>query len=262
MVAYPSRASWERLGVIVQFREDWPGLLGKRALGCTAGVFDFNFGLAAADRADVTVLRPRPVDLWSRVLSTARLLVVGELSLQSKTGGPGEADGPLIRLFESYRVDLIRFSLWLVRDPTVAEDVVQETLLRAWRSRGALREQTAVRPWLFTIARREYARLYERKRLPLVDIYECELQEDEALARYDEDPQIEDLRRAILMLPDEYRIPLVMQVLGGLSTAEIAAELNLSGAAVLTRLYRARNRLREIYGTAAPDGEETPEERV
>lgn len=180
--------------------------------------------------------------------------------MQSKTGGPSDADGQLIRLFESYRVDLTRFALWLARDPTVAEDLVQETLLRAWRSRGALREQTAVRPWLFTIARREYARLYERKRLPLVDIHECELQEDEALARYDEDPQIDDLRRAILRLPDEYRIPLIMQVLGGLTTAEIAAELNLSGAAVLTRLYRARNRLRELYGTTSPDGVGMPEE--
>ena len=223
-------------------------------------MFESSFGVAAADRADVTVLRPRPVVLWSRVLSTARSLVGGEFSLQSKTGGPSEADGQLIRLFESYRVDLTRFALWLARDPTVAEDLVQETLLRAWRSRGALREQTAVRPWLFTIARREYARLYERKRLPLVDIHECELQEDEALARYDEDPEIDDLRRAILRLPDEYRIPLIMQVLGGLSTAEIAAELKLSGAAVLTRLYRARNRLRELYGTTTRGGAGMPEE--
>jgi RNA polymerase sigma-70 factor, ECF subfamily len=182
--------------------------------------------------------------------------------LQAKPGGPDEADGELIRLFKSCREDLTRFALWLARDPSVADDLVQETLLRAWRSRSALREQAAVRPWLFTIARREYARLHERKRLPLVDIYECELQEDEALARwYDEDLQIHDLRRAILRLPDEYRIPLIMQVLGGLSTAEIAAELNITGAAVLTRLYRARNRLRALYGAGALDGGRAPEEQ-
>jgi RNA polymerase sigma-70 factor (ECF subfamily) len=62
------------------------------------------------------------------------------------------------------------------------------------------------------------------------------------------------LRRAILRLPDDYREPLVMQVLGGYSTAEIAKEMNLSTPAVLTRLFRARNRLREIYGMT-PDAD-------
>ena len=59
---------------------------------------------------------------------------------------------------------------------------------------------------------------------------------------------LHDLRRAIMQLPEEYREPLVLQVLGGLSTAEIAQELELTQAAVLTRLFRARNRLRGIYG--------------
>jgi RNA polymerase sigma-70 factor (ECF subfamily) len=49
-------------------------------------------------------------------------------------------------------------------------------------------------------------------------------------------------------LPEEYREPLVLQVLMGFSTAEIAHELDLSCAAVLTRLFRARKRLRELCG--------------
>ena len=49
-------------------------------------------------------------------------------------------------------------------------------------------------------------------------------------------------------LPDEYREPLVLQVLMGFSTAEIARELDLSSAAVLTRLFRARKRLRGLCG--------------
>ena len=67
-------------------------------------------------------------------------------------------------------------------------------------------------------------------------------------------PGCDDLRRAIMQLPDEYREPLVLQVLGGFTTAEIAAELGLTQAAVLTRLFRARNRLRMIYGLAARGG--------
>jgi len=74
------------------------------------------------------------------------------------------------RLLEMLRPDLVRFAYWLARDRSVAEDVVQETLIRAWKSRQDLKDPTAARPWLFTIARREHARLYERKRLPTVDV--------------------------------------------------------------------------------------------
>jgi RNA polymerase sigma-70 factor (ECF subfamily) len=145
------------------------------------------------------------------------------------------------------RPDLLRFAWWLARDRSVAEDVVQETLIRAWKSRDELKDAAAARPWLFTIARREHARLYERKRLPTVDVEDAEALGDPALAS-DGDTALLDLRQAIMKLPDEYREPLVLQVLGGFTTAEIAAELNLTQAAVLTRLFRARNRLRTIYG--------------
>jgi len=159
------------------------------------------------------------------------------------------------RLLETLRPDLVRFAFWLARDRAVAEDVVQETLIRAWKSRDELKEPSAARPWLLTIVRREHARLYERKRLPTVDVEHVEALGDPALAS-DGDAGLEDLRRAIMQLPDEYREPLVMQVLGGLSTAEIAGELGLTQPAVLTRLFRARNRLRTIYGlTPAEDAE-------
>jgi len=156
------------------------------------------------------------------------------------------------RLLEMLRPDLLRFAYWLARDRSIAEDVVQETLVRAWKSRAELKDPAAARPWLFTILRREHARLYERKRLPTVDVDELEALGDPALAS-DGEAGLLDLRRAILQLPDEYREPLVLQVLGGHSTAEIAAELELTQAAVLTRLFRARNRLREVYGLEAAE---------
>ncbi|MEO8063376.1 MAG: sigma-70 family RNA polymerase sigma factor [Pseudomonadota bacterium] len=159
------------------------------------------------------------------------------------------------RLLEMLRPDLLRFALWLARDRAVAEDVVQETLIRAWKSREELKDPTAARPWLLTIVRREHARLFERKRLPTVDVESVEALGDPALAS-DGDAALHDLRGAIMKLPDEYREPLVMQVLGGFSTAEIAAELKLTQPTVLTRLFRARNKLRTIYGlTPAEDAE-------
>jgi RNA polymerase sigma-70 factor, ECF subfamily len=163
-------------------------------------------------------------------------------------------------MLESYREALTRFAIWLARDRSVAEDIVQETMLRAWRARKGLREPAAVRAWLFTIARREHARLYDRKRLSLVDIDAYSDGKEAEFLQHDEDPRIGDLRRATLVLPDDFRVPLVMQILGGFTAAEIASELNLSVAAVLTRLFRARNRLRELCDTASPDTDDVTAE--
>jgi RNA polymerase sigma-70 factor, ECF subfamily len=168
--------------------------------------------------------------------------------------GREASDEQLGRLLETFRPDLLRFAFWLARDRTVAEDVVQETMLRAWRARAELRSATAIRPWLLTIVRRENARLHERKRLPTVNLDECLANQDVALALSDGDPEIADLRRAILALPDEYREPLALQVLGGFSTGEIASELGLSVPAVLTRLFRGRNKLRDLYGVEPARG--------
>lgn len=167
---------------------------------------------------------------------------------------PGD---PMVRLLESMRPDLLRFAHWLARDRAIAEDIVQEALLRAWRSREALKDQTAARAWLLTIVRREHARLYERKRLELVTLDDGN--EPEGLpSPAGPDSELDSLRGAILKLPIEYREPLIMQVLGGFSTTEIARELSLSSTAVLTRLFRARNKLRVLYGMApAPEGSDS-----
>jgi RNA polymerase sigma-70 factor (ECF subfamily) len=174
----------------------------------------------------------------------------------STVGAP--AGDPIVRLFESMRPDLLRFAHWLARDRAIAEDIVQEALLRAWRSRDALKDQAAARAWLLTIVRREHARLYERKRLELVALDDG-IELEGMPSPPGPDSEIDSLRGAILKLPLEYREPLIMQVLGGFSTAEIAEELSLSSTAVLTRLFRARNKLRTMYGLTpapdAPDGE-------
>lgn len=167
---------------------------------------------------------------------------------------PGaDSGGPLTRLFESLRPDLLRFAQWLARDRAIAEDIVQESLLRAWRSREALKDPSAARPWLLTIVRREHARLYERKRLELVPLEEI-VETHAGADSTDAEDDLFALRHAIMKLPLEYREPLVLQVLGGFTTEEIAQELSLSSTAVLTRLFRARNKLRVICGMpAAPD---------
>jgi RNA polymerase sigma-70 factor, ECF subfamily len=152
-------------------------------------------------------------------------------------------------LCAEFRPDVYRFAFWLARNRAVAEDVVQETFMRAWRAIDSLADAGAARPWLLTIARREHARLYERKRLETVDIDDPAVQDDASLAAPgDEDHS--DVRAALLALEDDYREPLVLQVLMGYTTDEIAAHLGIKPGAVLTRLYRARQKLRETLAAS------------
>jgi RNA polymerase sigma-70 factor, ECF subfamily len=161
---------------------------------------------------------------------------------------PGQdAPAAITQLFESLRPDLLRFAHWLARDRAIAEDIVQESLTRAWASRDSLKDPAAGRAWLLTIVRREHARLYERKRLELVPLEEV-VETYAAPARAEPDGDLFALRHAIMKLPIEYREPLLLQVIGGFSTEEIARELQLSSTAVLTRLFRARNKLRALCG--------------
>jgi len=148
-----------------------------------------------------------------------------------------------------FHQDMYRYAAWLSRDKTIAEDVVQEALLRAWKSLDALRDDAAAKPWLLTIVRRENARYFERKRLETVDIDNLTASQAALLAEEPND-ELDDMRQAIYELDDDYREPLVLQVLMGFSTNEIGEQMGLKQGAVLTRLHRARAKLREQMVTA------------
>ncbi|WP_313919421.1 sigma-70 family RNA polymerase sigma factor [Tahibacter sp.] len=148
-------------------------------------------------------------------------------------------------LVRAHNGDLYRYAYWLCGDSSLAQDLAQETFLRAWRSLDALREPDAAKAWLITILRREHARLYERKRLETTDIGELELDDRDSLTpeQLGEDSIV---RAAMLQLEPKYREPLLLQVLGGFSCDEIARELGLGAAAVMTQLFRARQKLKSL----------------
>ena len=151
-----------------------------------------------------------------------------------------------------YHQDLYRYAAWLSRDKAIAEDVVQEAMLRAWKSMDALRDDAAAKPWLLTIVRRENARYFERKRLETVDIDNLTASQAALLSEQPDD-DLGDMREAIYSLEDEYREPLVLQVLMGFSTNEIAEQMGLKQGAVLTRLHRARAKLKGTMQAQAAD---------
>ena len=163
--------------------------------------------------------------------------------MNSSTAGP-DRRGRFDELVAVYYPDMYRYAVWLSRDKAIAEDVVQEALLRAWKSLDALREDAAAKPWLLTIVRRENARWFERRRLETVDVDDL-TPAQEALIAETHDDKVDDVREAIYRLDDEYREPLVLQVLMGYSTKEIAELMELKQGAVLTRLHRARHKLKD-----------------
>jgi RNA polymerase sigma-70 factor (ECF subfamily) len=144
-------------------------------------------------------------------------------------------------LVRAYSAELYRYAYWLCRDRFVAEDLVQETYARAWSARGSLRDELAAKSWLYTILRNEYARLHERKRFDIDDAQELDALEDQRLRSVSADLE---MRQALHALPESYREPLLLQVLGGFTCEEIATMMNLTPGAVMTRLTRARQVLR------------------
>lgn len=146
---------------------------------------------------------------------------------------------------------LYRYAAWLSRDPGIAEVVVQESMLRAWKSLDSLREDAAAKHWLLTIVRRENARYFEKKEAEMVDIDRLSPAQAAMIAESG-DSALDEVREAIYRLDDGYREPLVLQVLMGYSTNEIAELMGIRQGAVLTRLHRARMKLKESVNAGEP----------
>ncbi len=147
-------------------------------------------------------------------------------------------------LVQALHKDLYRYAYWLVKDKQVAEDLVQETFLRAWKALDSLKDERAAKSWLITILRRENARRFERKQFDLVDIEDYSVADVQS-ATSEQNAEQQWMRAQIGKLAEEYREPLMLQVIWGFSGEEIAGLLELNKNTVMTRLFRARNMLKE-----------------
>ena len=146
-------------------------------------------------------------------------------------------------LAEAYSTDLYRYGMWICGNDALAKDLVQETFLRAWRALDSLKDVGAAKSWLITILRREYARTFERKVPKFTDVEKVVVVEDDELEP-DERVERDLLRRGIMKLDAKYRDPLLLQVVFGHSCAEISEQLGISKSAVMTQLFRAREKLK------------------
>ncbi len=151
--------------------------------------------------------------------------------------------------------DVTRFARSLTRDETNAEDLVQETYLRAWRHWDSFKPDSEARAWLFTIARNAW-----RKRAPrdarMVAVEDATLQalaeqdfplgaSNDVLQRMSDADLRPAIRKAIAELPDGFREVVELVELQELPYAEAAEVLEIPVGTVRSRLFRARRLLQQ-----------------
>ena len=148
-------------------------------------------------------------------------------------------------LYERYADGVYRFALYLSGDAALAEDIAQETFVRAWVTPGEIRVGT-VKAYLFMIARNLYrAELKRRSRgVPLDDNVPDPRPGPEAAAVVQ--GELLATLTALQELPELDRSALLMHVHDGLPHAEVAAVLGLSPGAVKVRIHRARLKLHKL----------------
>jgi RNA polymerase sigma-70 factor (ECF subfamily) len=130
-------------------------------------------------------------------------------------------------------------------NPSEAEDIAQDALLRAWRRRSTLRDSDRRNQWLATIVRNEAFRQHARVRPdPTSSIEFSEGAEDEHVLAAVE---LADLHAALSLLSERDRQLLEMKYEEDLTQGMIARRLGIPEGTVKVRLHRARNRLRLLY---------------
>lgn len=155
--------------------------------------------------------------------------------------------------------DCYAFALSLTHRRHEAEDLVQETFLKAQRAFASFTPGTNAKAWLFTILRRLHIDAYRRGRLRPTPLPEEELAEMARLPRRQGQPEDlpwDDLppgavEAAIDRVPDPFRLPVRLRDLDGLPYKEIGIILNVPPGTVMSRLHRGREYLHRVLVSQA-----------
>lgn len=151
-------------------------------------------------------------------------------------------------LYQSYAPQVQRFALYLSGDAALADDITSETFVRAWTSRGKIREAT-VKSYLFTIARNLY-RDHLRRNHRLTDLEESMPDPAVGLAtRTEHKAELSAVLAALRQLSEVDRAALLMRAQEEMSYEEIAQALALPVTTVKVKVHRARLKLMHVRET-------------
>jgi len=159
---------------------------------------------------------------------------------------------------------LYRVALRLTRNPSDADDLVQETMLKAYRSWHQYQPGTNAKGWLLTILRHAFINEYRRKarhpettNLDAIEPFAVfdDVQEDDPQGKFFDQIVDDEVLRAIDELPEQFREAVVLSDVEGLSYEEVARVLEVPIGTVKSRLFRARRLLQgKLYGYAVDMG--------
>lgn len=147
---------------------------------------------------------------------------------------------------------LRRYARALTGERNVADDLVQDTLERAWNKLHLWRRGSDLRAWLFTIMHNTYVNQVRGRSSTTVLPLDDEAFEMPVRATQTDLLEIRDLEAALRRLPDDQREVLLLIALERLSYEEAAKTLGIPIGTVMSRLSRARERLRLILSGATP----------
>ncbi|WP_375464756.1 sigma-70 family RNA polymerase sigma factor [uncultured Methylobacterium sp.] len=140
------------------------------------------------------------------------------------------------------------FAISLTRNPTTADDLVQDTLLRAWRSRGSFKVGTNLGAWLFTIMRNAFYSVHRKHAREVAD------SDGDHAARLTSLPEqgghldLQDVQAALGRLAPTMREALMLVAVENVSYEEAATILNCRIGTVKSRVWRARDQLANMLG--------------
>ena len=193
-------------------------------------------------------------------------------ALQEKPEAP-KVSAEDLRRFEEEALPLANAlyggALRMTRNPADAADLVQETYLRAFRSWSQFKEGTNLKAWLYRILTNLYISSYRvKKREPQMvsandagdfDLYQSLVDQNHVAASAEsiviDSLGDEDIKRALLDLPEDFRIAVSLADVEGFSYREIADMLNIPIGTVMSRLHRGRKALQKaLWGLAEQRG--------
>jgi RNA polymerase sigma-70 factor, ECF subfamily len=152
-------------------------------------------------------------------------------------------------IVQRWQGPLINMAWRYCRDRGRAEEMAQETLIRAWRGLGQWRRESSFSTWLFSIAANVYRT--ELKRIPSVHLSLDQVAEPSSPfvhdAALDGEARDEAIRRAVYALPDKYREPLILYYFHEMDLSAAAASMGLPEGTMKARLSRGRDLLRQRF---------------
>lgn len=149
-------------------------------------------------------------------------------------------------LHDKYYKDLYRYAYKLASNKDEAEDILQESLLRAWSGIESIKDMNSVKSWLLTIVKREFLRKLEsQKRLKEDSLTDNDYLIPSSLD-LDAKSELNEVLKVIMMLEEDYRQVLLLQTVYGFKTREISEQLGANENTISTRLFRGRKQLKEL----------------